>query len=258
MTARLPRPSSPTRLPVTGAVLFGALALLVALLPSAPAEAIGLPITERIVIGHSVQGRDIVAYHRHTQGRPGTRALLVVGQMHGDEKTGKRAISALRKASLPAGMDLWLIPTVNPDGNAHNTRDNAHGVDLNRNFPASWVKRGNGSRYFSGPRARSEPETRAVQAFIAQLRPWRTVSFHNPLYGVDASLGKDPSLARHLATWSGYPLRSFTCNNGCHGTMTQFINQRTPGAAVTFEFGSATSSARLGRVVRAVLRVGTP
>ncbi len=256
MTVGLTRPPPRLRLLARGAAVLGALALLIALLPDGPAEAMGLPTTDRIVIGHSVQGREIVAYHRYTQGRPGARVLLVVGQMHGDEKTGTRAISRLRADPLPPGMDLWLIPTINPDGDAHNTRGNAHRVDLNRNFPASWVKRNKGTRYFSGPRARSEPETRAVQAFIRDLRPWRTVSFHNPLNGVDASFGKDASLARDLAKWSGYPLRSFTCNNGCHGTMTQFINQRTPGAAVTFEFGHSTSQGRLERVVRAVLRVG--
>jgi hypothetical protein len=76
------------------------------------------------------------------------------------------------------------------------------------------------------------------------------------LYGVDASFGKDPALARGLSKWSGYPLRSFNCNNGCHGTMTQFINKRTVGAAVTFEFGRSTTAARLDRVVRAVVRTG--
>ncbi len=258
VTVGLPRPTSAVRLSARGALWLGAIGLVLALLPAAPVEAIGLPTTDRLVIGHSVQGRDIVAYHRYSQARPGARVLLVIGQMHGDEKTGRRVIDRLRSAPLPAGLDMWLIPTVNPDGNAHNTRGNAHRVDLNRNFPVTWLKRGAGTRYYSGPRARSEPETRAVQAFVRELRPWRTVSFHNPLYGVDASLGKDRSLAKNLAKWSGYPLRSFTCNSGCHGTMTQFINKRTPGAAVTFEFGHSTSAAQLNRVVRAVLRVGTP
>ena len=157
---------------------------------------------------------------------------------------------------LPANLDLWMIPTLNPDGDVRNTRRNARGVDLNRNFPESWVRQGAGTAHFSGPSPASEPETRALRDFILALEPWRTVSFHTPLYGVDTSSGKDPALARSLAAWSGYPLRSFTCNSGCRGTMTQFVNARTPGSAVTFEFGRSTTSAQLNRVIDAVIRVG--
>lgn len=236
---------------VTASMLAGS--ALVATSP--PSSAITVPVTQKVVIGHSVQGRAILAYHRYTVGQLGSRPFLVVGQMHGDEETGKRAVAELLTRALPPGVDLWIVPTLNPDGDVRNTRYNAHGVDLNRNFSTSWTKQGRGTRYYSGRRAASEPETRAMQRFLLDLQPWRTVSFHNPLDGVDSSNQKDPGLPRDLARWSGYPLRSFTCNGGCHGTMTQFINARTAGAAVTFEFGHSTASARVTKVVGAVLRL---
>jgi protein MpaA len=240
------------------AALLALVTVAGSLLASAgPAQAIPVPVTERVVIGLSSQGREIVAYHRYTAGLVGSPPFLVIGQMHGDEETGKLVAKALRTRVLPVGMNLWIIPTINPDGDARNTRYNARSVDLNRNFPTSWIKQGKGTRYFSGPRAASEPETKAVRNFLLQIQPWRTVSIHSPLNGVDSSNGKDPALARNLAKWSGYPTRSFTCATGCHGTMTQFINAETPGAAVTFEFGSSTSTAQLHRVIAAVVRVGT-
>ncbi len=69
-------------------------------LPSA--SAMPLPVTERVVIGYSVQGREIVAYHRFTAGRVGAKPFLVLGQMHGNEETGKRVVAALRSRVLPA------------------------------------------------------------------------------------------------------------------------------------------------------------
>ena len=65
-------------------------------------------------IGTSVQGRAIVAVHRWTDGA--TRTALIIGSMHGDERAGMRVVRRLRTASLPAGLDLWLVRTMNPDG----------------------------------------------------------------------------------------------------------------------------------------------
>src|SRR3954470_18128024 len=118
-------------------------ALLVGSLLAAPlqprrAAASTAPLVEKVVIGTSVQGRPIVATRRW---RPGaTRTLLVIGNVHGDEQAGLRVVHRLRTRSLPAAVDLWLIRSANPDGTAADRRTNAHGVDLNRNFPRRWVR----------------------------------------------------------------------------------------------------------------------
>src|SRR5919108_5723818 len=93
----------------------------------------------RLVIGHSVRGRAIVAYERGDLSAPVT---LVVGVIHGSEPAGLAVVRRLRRMRLPDGVHLWLVPTVNPDGLAARTRQNAHGVDLNRNWPAGWVRNG--------------------------------------------------------------------------------------------------------------------
>ena len=84
------------------------------------------------MLGYSVRHRAITACER---GTPGGVALVVVGVIHGDERLGLGVVSRLRALAVPAGVDLWTIATVNPDGLAAGTRQNAHLVDLNRNWP---------------------------------------------------------------------------------------------------------------------------
>lgn len=88
------------------------------------------------VIGHSVRGRAIRAW-RVGSARARTR-ILVVGAIHGDEPGGKALTRRLRGVRPPRGTALWLVDDLNPDGTAKRTRQNARGVDLNRNFPRRW------------------------------------------------------------------------------------------------------------------------
>src|SRR6478672_7186818 len=132
-----------------------------------------LTLATALVVGHSVQSRPIELVHARG---PGPR-ILVVGAIHGNETAGIAVVRALRRSHADA--DLWLVPTLNPDGVAHGTRQNAHGVDLNRNFGAMWQPTGrSGSSYYAGARPFSEPETRAARDLIRRIRPQFTVWFH--------------------------------------------------------------------------------
>ena len=77
--------------------------------------------------------------------------VLVVGSIHGNETAGHAVVARLRELEPPPGVQLWIVRTVNPDGALIGTRQNARGVDLNRNFPFRW--RGGGrafDTYFPG------------------------------------------------------------------------------------------------------------
>jgi murein peptide amidase A len=200
------------------------------------------------VIGESVQGRPIHAWHL---GNPeAARTVVAMAVMHGDEPAPRRTLLRLRDGAPIRGVNLWVVPAMNPDGLARHSRYNANGVDLNRNFPVNWTREPH-----HGPRPASAPETRSVMRFLGNIRPERIVSFHQPLFGVDIAGSKAPAFARRLSEALRLPRKRFTCGSGCHGTMTQWYNRRFAGACVTVEYSRSPSERYVTRFApRALLR----
>lgn len=152
-------------------------------------------------IGLSAQGRPITASHRGTSG--GT-VVLVVGVIHGDENAGLAILDDLRAMPLPPGIDLWLMPAINPDGLANDERHNGNGVDLNRNFPHDWTQVAQpGDWEYSGTGPASEPETQAFIAFANRIQPHLTLWFHQDLHRVSPSNRKDGPLRQKYAELTG-------------------------------------------------------
>jgi protein MpaA len=154
----------------------------------------------RYVLGYSVERHPIVAWLIAPRGAH--RSVLVVGSIAGDEPGGIAVTKMLASRAAIAGVRLWLIPDANPDGAVRGTRVNADGVDLNRNFPYRWRPLGApGSRYYSGPRPASEPESRAIEAFLRRTRPGLAIWLHQPYGLIDDSQGPrwaERQLARAL------------------------------------------------------------
>ena len=120
----------------------------------------GLPSDTPIVFGVSARNEPLTVI-RH--GDRGGARLLLIGSIHGDEDAGIAIVNELIDRPVPAGVELWLVPTINPDGNALQQRHNANGVDLNRNFPHQWAPLAEpGNWQYAGPSAASESETAAM------------------------------------------------------------------------------------------------
>jgi protein MpaA len=192
-----------------------------------------------ITIGHSVRGRPIRAVLvGHLRAR---RAALVVGCIHGNEQAGIAIAKLLAAGSAVPGVAMWIVPVLNPDGAAADTRQNADGVDLNRNFPYRWRPLGTrGYLQYSGPHALSEPESRAAQGFILRIRPQITIWFHQPLGLVDLS-GGSASLEREYARLIGltvmrllrYPGSAAGWENHALPSTTAFVVELRPGRPST-------------------------
>ena len=191
------------------------------------------------LLGRSVQGRPIRAFRL---GEPGAPKMVLLATMHGNEAAPSRILTSLMKGPEVHGIDLWVVPTYNPDGRVAGTRKNARGVDLNRNFPHLW--RDLDGNYESGPRPASEPETKAIMKFLRTVKPVRILSFHQPLYGVDTDT-KRPAFARRVAKALKLPVKTFNCGGTCHGTLTQWYNHEFAGAALTVEYDARPARRRL-------------
>jgi murein peptide amidase A len=240
------------RLLTAGLVLASALPLVSA--AGSPASAAAGVVTTREVVGTSVRGRPITVVHRAHEGA--TRRVLVIGSIHGDERAGMRVVHRLfERADLPPDLDLYLARTVNPDGTAADRRTNAHGVDLNRNFPYRWGTSSRGSTW-SGPAPLSEPESVALRDLVRRLDPWLVITFHQPLFGVGVN-DKGMATVRAIATGMRLPLDDFACTGVCHGTFTGWVNHRTAGLAVTVEFGRTAPDWRIWLAARTVVEVGS-
>jgi protein MpaA len=171
-----------------------------ALLPAPRAQ----PPLRVVSIGRSVRGAAIVA---RVRGDPrATRAVLVIGCIHGDEPAGIAITRALRTAIVPAGVALWLIDTVNPDGLRARTRQNADGVDLNRSFPVGWQPLT--GVFDSGRRPLAEPESKAIHRLVVRLHPAVTIWYHQHAALVDDS-GGSRAIEREYARGVGLPLRRY-------------------------------------------------
>jgi protein MpaA len=140
--------------------------------------------------------------------------LLIAG-IHGEEP--ETLLLARRLLERIDGTDTnWaILPCANPDGVLHGVRQNAAGVDINRNFPsASWqpdhsftyppgtqVRRRahRTNRSSPGESPASEPETQALIALIEQLAPALILDLHSPLELIAPTPAADPMIVQRLA-----------------------------------------------------------
>lgn len=193
---------------------------------------------DETIIGTSVEGNNIIAYHFGE----GDTELLFIGGVHGGYSWSTAALGYELVDYLdenpdvvPEGVMVTIIPVANPDGlelavgtigrfsstlaNALTSekrvaaRFNANEVDLNRNFDCEWEAEGTWqSRTVSGGDARfSEPEAAAIRDYVNTYAPDAAVvwfSSEGKVY--PSACGDDPSnesvaLAATFATAAGYP-----------------------------------------------------
>ena len=176
-------------------------------------------ISERVVIGQSIEGRDIWAFKvsdnpnddedepevlytglTHSREPLGMMNLIYFVQLLAEEHSSDSELEYLIN-----NREMWFIPVVNPDGYVYNesiepngggmhrkNRLNTNcgngsnrGVDLNRNYGYGWGADDTGSSpnpcsaTYRGESEFSEPETQAVRDFIVEHQFNNVLHYHS-------------------------------------------------------------------------------
>jgi len=241
--------------------------------PAAPAEPgwfkkFGeVPLNTDIEFGRSVQNVPLTFYRRQS-GSNGAR-VLVIGCIHGDEFVGNRVVDILRDMPLEGNIDLWMVRTMNPDGQQLRTRQNANGVDLNRNFPGNWQNIGKpGSWQYAGTESASEPEVQSMVKLGELVKPQFVIWYHQDYFRIGPGTGHDGDVRTKYASLVGLPLLALDCLCGYTGdkplleavfggTGANWAKsfQGPKGVSMTVEFGKTLSEEDAQRNAQAVVAV---
>ena len=173
--------------------------------------------TRLVRLGKSHQGRPfhalVIGDPSPSSRRP---SVLLNAAHHGSEVMATQQVLDAIQVLLEAApkdarvkrwlqkVNVWCVPLINPDGlvgfldvdratgrkngyglKGNKPRSTGMGVDLNRNYPYRWGVGGERassskrkSRYYHGPAAASEPETRAMMRLARRERFAASISFH--------------------------------------------------------------------------------
>ena len=142
------------------------------------------------------------------EGLKNEKTVLIIGVFHGEEPQGEYLINKyLKENTLNTKNTLYFIPCLNPDGKSENKRQNANGIDLNRNFPTKNWRRIETPEYFGGTMAGSEIETKFMIDIINNYKFDAILSIHAPFKIVNYD-GPAQNLAKKISEFTGYKVQA--------------------------------------------------
>ncbi|OAD62352.1 Carboxypeptidase D [Eufriesea mexicana] len=175
-------------------------------------------ITKLYSIGQSVEGRQLYVMEisenpgKHSQNKP---EVKYIGNMHGNEVVGREILLLLLKylcenfgsnervTKILKNVRLHIMPSMNPDGYEVSIegdvygakgRENAKGLDLNRNFPDQYET----NRY----NKEQEPETKAVMNWISNIPFVLSANFHGGTLVANYPYDNEPKYASNMENLS--------------------------------------------------------
>ncbi len=144
-------------------------------------------IAQMMSIGKSVKGRDlwVIKISKNVRVNDNRPEFKYIANMHGDEIMGRELMVLLiedllsnygKDAYLTKLVDttqIYILPSMNPDGAALIQRGNANWVDLNRDFP-DFSEKGNDKNTLDGRAV----ETQAIMKWQASRKFQLSANYH--------------------------------------------------------------------------------
>ena len=238
------------------------------------------PIPSRIPAYRSAEGRPIRVFSFGE----GSRTILLMAGVHGDEKRGVRVVrSVLRrlkaefkvqglrfqvpgsrlqdprasdpkpetcnlKSTSRGGARIVVMPLANPDGYAAGTRQYARGIDINRNFPTKDF--GSAEDAPGGTEPASEPETRAILDLVSRFAPDLIITLHSSLACVNYNGECAVPVAERMSEVCELPVKG-DIGYPCPGSMGTYYGWERELPVITLELPKR--GADLAPIERSVL-----
>lgn len=238
--------------------------------PTPTATNSSAPYGYATTIGKSHQNREILSY----QFKNGPNKVIFVGGIHGGYEWNSILLTyelidyfTVHPESIPDSVTLYIIPTLNPDGQYRITqkegrfqaddviegdtfpgRFNAAGVDLNRNWDCDWSEDAvwRNQPVNPGQAAFSEPETQALRDYIFETEPLAVIFWHSAADGVYAARCPElyqPSLelAYVYGNAANYPVHEYFTSYAINGDASDWlVTQGIPSITVELKTAKRT------------------
>ncbi len=189
--------------------------------------------THRSVLGRAIEWCEFGS---------GPHSVIVMAGVHGDESQGVAVAREVTKGlARLSDSDLGIIrvvvlPLVNPDGYEVDSRKNANGIDINRNFPTKDFGTGPSDpshKFYGGRQPASEPETQAIMEVVGLYQPRLIISLHEPMACVNYN-GPSQRLAGRISKVTGLPAVG-DIGYPCPGSMGTYYGQERRLSLITLE-----------------------
>lgn len=211
-----------------------------------------MKIIKQEIIGQSVEGRsiDLLTFC------VGVKKILIIGGVHGElEKQSvdivQGVIDELNKSMSELDYQLDIIPCLNPDGlDLIGQQVNAHGIDLNRNYPSANQHLADTVGKNKGGSPLSEPETKCLYELVHQNKYDLIITVHQKYELIDYDGPVNEKILKQLSQNLSLPIKKL---GSYPGSMGSYFGEELQIPLITIELPYSISQDRIESAITGIV-----